>query len=147
MIPKIIHLCWLSGDPYPADIEACLKTWKEHLPDYEIWLWDTQRFDVHATKWTEQAFAARKYAFAADYIRLYALYNYGGIYLDSDVEVLKSFDDLLGRPYFFGKEHTPDRIENQNSIEAATMGVEKELPFIKNAMSFYEKNEFCGKNG
>ena len=146
-IPKIIHFCWLSKDPYPELVQRCIQSWKEKLPDYELMLWDMNRFDIHSVPWVEQACSVKKWAFAADYIRLYALYNYGGIYLDSDVEVLKSFDDLLDRPYFFGKEHTPDRIENQNSIEAATMGAEKELPFIKTAMSFYEKNEFCGKNG
>ena len=75
MIPKIIHLCWLSGDPYPEEIQKCLDTWKEHLPDYEVWLWDTKRFDISSATWTRQAFEAKKYAFAADYIRLYALYT------------------------------------------------------------------------
>ena len=131
MIPKIIHLCWLSGDPYPADIEACLKTWKEHLPDYEIWLWDTQRFDVHATKWTEQAFAARKYAFAADYIRLYALYHFGGIYLDSDVVVYKSFDNLLSLPYFIGHDQI-------GGFEAAVIGAQKGCLWIKDVLDEYE---------
>ena len=87
MIPKQIHLCWLSGDPYPAKIEKCLASWKKHLPDYEVVLWDTERFDLESVPWVKQAFEAKKYAFAADYIRFYALYNYGGIYLDSDVEV------------------------------------------------------------
>ena len=85
MIPKIIHWCWLSGDPYPPKIQACLDTWKKVLPDYEIILWDTNRFDVNSTPWTKQAFEVKKYPFVADYIRLYAIYNYGGIYLDSDV--------------------------------------------------------------
>ena len=92
MIPKRIHLCWLSGDPYPAKIGKCLASWKKHLPDYEVVLWDTKRFDLESSPWVKQAFEAKKYAFAADYIRFYALYNYGGIYLDSDVEVLRSFD-------------------------------------------------------
>ena len=104
MIPKIIHLCWLSGDPYPEKIQKCLASWKKHLPDYEIMLWDTNRFDVNSTAWTKEAFEAHKYAFVADYIRFYAVYHYGGIYLDSDVEVLKSFDDLLDKPYFVGEE-------------------------------------------
>ena len=118
MIPKIIHLCWLSGDPYPAKIAKCLDTWKKHLPDYEVMLWDTNRFDLNSSIWVRQAFEKKKYAFAADYIRFYALYHYGGIYLDSDVEVLKSFDDLLDLPYFMGAEkaHTP---------EAAIIGAEK----------------------
>lgn len=146
-IPKTVHYCWLSSDPYPELVQHCMQSWKEKLPDYEFMLWDMNRFDVHSVSWVEQACAAKKWAFAADYIRLYALYNYGGIYLDSDVEVLKSFDDLLDRPYFFGREHTPDRIENQNSIEAATMGAEKELPFLKKVMEFYEGRHFVDENG
>ena len=110
-------------------------------------LWDMSRFDISSVPWVEQACAAKKWAFAADYIRLYALYNYGGIYLDSDVEVLKSFDDLLELPYFFGREHTPDRIENQDSIEAATFGAGKGLPFLKRVMEFYERHDFVDDNG
>ena len=110
MIPKIIHLCWLSGDPYPPKIAKCLKTWEKFLPDYEVVLWDTQRFDLNSSLWVKQAFEKKKYAFAADYIRFYALFHIGGIYLDSDVEVLKSFDDLLDLPYFIGaeKSHLPE---------------------------------------
>ena len=95
MIPKIIHYCWLSGDAFPENIRTCFASWKQFLPDYEFRLWDTARFDVHSLPWTKEAFEAKKYAFAADYIRLYALYQFGGIYLDSDVLLYKSFDDLL----------------------------------------------------
>lgn len=146
-IPKIIHYCWLSGDPYPELVQRCMQSWKEKLPDYEFMLWDMNRFDVHSVLWVEQACNEKKWAFAADYIRLYALYNYGGIYLDSDVEVLKPFDDLLNRKYFFGCEHTPDRIENQNSIEAATFGAEKDLPFLKKVMEYYERHDFIDDDG
>ena len=146
-IPKIIHFCWLSKDPYPELVQRCIQSWKEKLPDYELMLWDMNRFDIHSVPWVEQACSVKKWAFAADYIRLYALYNYGGIYLDSDVEVLKSFDDLLGRPYFFGKEHTPDRIENQNSIEAATMGCEPGNEFIGKCLDYYKDRKFIDKDG
>ena len=84
-IPKIIHYCWLSGDPYPELVQFCMQSWKEKLPDYDFVLWDKSHFDIHSVPWVEQACSAKKWAFAADYIRLYALYNYGGIYLDSDV--------------------------------------------------------------
>lgn len=146
-IPKIIHYCWLSGDPYPELVQRCMQSWKDKLSDYKIILWDASRFDVHSVPWVEQACSAKKWAFAADYIRLYALYNYGGIYLDSDVEVLKSFDDLLNRQYFLGREHTPDHIENQSSIEAATMGAENGLPFLKKVMSVYENRSFIDSSG
>lgn len=140
MIPKVIHLCWLSGDPYPQKIQKCLDSWKKILPDYEIMLWDTNRFDLKSSPWVEQAFNARKYAFAADYIRMYALYNYGGIYLDSDVEVLKSFDEFLDLPYFVGAE-------NAGTIEAAIIGAEKGCDWIKACLDYYEGRQFIKKDG
>lgn len=141
MIPKIIHYCWLSGDPYPESIQSCIDSWKRILPDYEIVLWDTKRFDLSSSDWVRQAFEAKKYAFAADYIRMYALYNYGGIYLDSDVEVLKPFDDLLDLPYFIGQENTP------SGIEAATIGSEKGWPVAKMMLDRYDRKCFKGKDG
>lgn len=140
MIPKVIHLCWLSGDPYPSKIRKCIDSWKKHLPDYEIRLWDLKRFDIDSVPWVAQAFKARKYAFAADYIRLYALYNYGGIYLDSDVEVLKSFDNLLSLPYFVGAE-------NAGTIEAAIIGAEKGCDWIKACLDYYDGRNFMDENG
>lgn len=141
-IPKIIHFCWLSGDPYPDLVQRCMQSWKTILPDYEIRLWDKSNFDIHSVPWVEQASEAGKWAFAADYIRLYALYNFGGIYLDSDVEVLKSFDDLLNRSYFFGREHTPDRIDASHIVEAATFGAEPKHPLIKKCLDYYENRNF-----
>ncbi|MCR5028010.1 MAG: glycosyl transferase [Fibrobacter sp.] len=146
-IPKIVHYCWLSKDPYPELVQRCIQSWKEKLADYELMLWDMNRFDVHSVPWVEQACSVKKWAFAADYIRLYALYNYGGIYLDSDVEVLKPFDDLLDRPYFFGKEHTPDRIDSSHIIEAATFGAEAHHPLIKKCLDYYAGKNFIMANG
>ncbi len=141
MIPKIIHWCWLSGDPYPPKIQACLDTWKKVLPDYEIILWDTNRFDVNSTPWTKQAFEVKKYPFVADYIRLYAIYNYGGIYLDSDVEVIKSFDEFLDLPYFAGIEANP------GSVELAAFGAEKGTEWIKLMLDYYQDRNFILEDG
>lgn len=140
MIPKIIHLCWLSGDPYPTKIAKCIDSWKRILPDYEIMLWDTTRFPLTNSLFVKQAFEAKKYAFAADYIRFYALYHHGGIYLDSDVEVLKSFDDLLHLPYFVGAEKA-------GTIEAAIMGAEKGASWIKTCLDYYQDRSFILPNG
>lgn len=140
MIPKIIHLCWLSGDPYPPKIAKCLKSWQKNLPDYEVILWDTKRFDLDSSIWVKQAFEKRKYAFAADYIRFYALYHMGGIYLDSDVEVLKSFDDLLDLPYFVGAEKA-------QTPEAAIMGAEKGCDWIKQCLDYYQDRPFVNPDG
>ena len=141
MIPKIIHLCWLSGDPYPKKIQFCIDSWKKYLPDYEIMLWDTNRFDVNSTLWTKQAFEAKKYAFVADYIRFYAVYNYGGIYLDSDVEVIRSFNKFLNLPYFVCSEAVP------TSVELAAFGAEKGTAWVKDAMDYYEGRAFVQDNG
>lgn len=140
MIPKIVHLCWLSGDPYPPSIAKCLKSWEKYLPDYEVVLWDTKRFDLNSSIWVRQAFEKKKYAFAADYIRFYALYNYGGIYLDSDVEVLKDFDDFLDLPYFVGAEKA-------QTPEAAIIGAEKGCDWIKQCMDYYQNRFFVKEDG
>jgi hypothetical protein len=140
MIPKTIHYYWLSGDPYPEQIEACLKSWERILPDYEIILWDTGRIDINSNLWLKQAYESGKYAFASDYIRFYALYNYGGIYLDADVEMVKSFDGILDRQYFLGEEITGD-------IEAAVMGAEKGLDWVKECLDRYERRPFIKEDG
>ena len=75
MIPKIIHFCWMSGDPYPEKIKKCINSWKEKLPDYEIRLWDANSFDVNQSVWVKEAFEAKRYAFCSDYIRCYALHG------------------------------------------------------------------------
>lgn len=141
MIPKVVHYCWLSNDPYPENIAACIESWKKYLPDYEFVKWDFNRINKNDYKWVSQAFDCKKYAFAADYIRAYAIYNYGGIYLDSDVEVIKSFDDLLVHPYFMGCEF------NKKSPEAAVIGAEKGHPFFKKLLQYYEGREFVKKDG
>ena len=140
MIPKIIHLCWLSGDPYPPKIAKCLKSWNNHLANYEIILWDTKRFDLNSSVWVKQAFENKKYAFAADYIRFYALYHMGGVYLDSDVEVLKSFDDLLDLPYFMGAEKA-------GTPEAAIIGAEKGCDWVKQCLDYYQDRLFVKDDG
>ncbi len=140
MIPKIIHLCWLSGDPFPPIIEICINSWKKKLPEYKIIVWDKKRFDINSCQWVKQSFENKKYAFAADYIRFYALYNYGGIYLDADVEVLKSFNPLLVREYILGEEAGGD-------IEAAVVGAEKGAAWVKECLDYYDGRTFIKPSG
>lgn len=140
MIPKIIHYCWLSGDPIPENLQSCMKSWKEKLPDYEFMLWDFNRFDINSSIWVKEAFKARKYAFAADYIRLFALYNYGGIYMDMDVEVLKTFNDLLDRKYLLA-------YEEKNRIEAGIMGSEPKAEWLRKSLEYYKDRSFYKKDG
>ena len=141
MIPKIIHYCWLSDDPYPQKIQKCLDSWHRVLPDYEFRLWNFDRFPKDKSMWVSQAFDSKKYAFAADYIRNYALYTEGGIYLDTDVEVVKSFDPLLHLPYFMGMESTTD------DIEAAVMGSEAGNPVFKAMLDYYNNRSFIRTDG
>ena len=143
MIPKIIHYCWLSKEPYPEKISRCIKSWSKHLCDYEIILWDVDKCKKEGAyiPWVIEAFENKKYAFAADYIRMFALYHYGGIYLDSDVEVLKNFDDLLTLPYFIGKEGLSNR------VEVAAFGAEKGSKWILECMNYYNNRKFVNKDG
>ncbi len=149
-IPKKIHWCWLSGDPLPKKIQKCVDSWKRVMPDYEIILWDANRFDVHSAKFVEDACNARKWAFAADYIRLYALYIEGGIYLDSDVLVFKRFDKFLQHAAFSAIEYHEGKnfwAENglnpkgYNAIQAAVIGAEKGNPWIKMCLEHYQNEK------
>ena len=100
MIPKKIHYVWVGGKEKPKDIKRCMKTWKKHLKDYEIIEWNESNFDIHSHPFVEAAYKAKKWAYVSDYIRMYAIYNYGGIYLDTDVLVLDNFDDMLDNKAF-----------------------------------------------
>ena len=140
MIPKKIHYCWLSADPLPELAQKCLSSWKQFLPDYEIVLWDLNKFDINSTPWTKESFESKKYAFAADYIRLYALYTEGGIYLDSDVEVIQSFNNFLNCESFIGFESSGD-------IEPAVLGAEKGSAWIGKSLKYYQNRHFVNSKG
>ena len=142
MIHKIIHYCWLSGEPYPENLKQCMDTWKEKLPDYEFVLWNFDRFDKDSSPWVSQAFDNKKYAFAADYIRLYAVYNYGGIYMDMDIEVLKPFDDLLDSNLMLAYEN-----EEKTGIEAGCFGAEKGNCVIGECLNYYAGRSFVKSDG
>lgn len=166
MIPKKIHYCWLSGDPFPEKIQMCMASWKKVMPEYEVKLWNTENFDVESVPYVKEAFDNRKWAFAADYIRLYALYTEGGIYLDSDVKVFKKFDDLLDCNFFTSLEYHPFQVEQEDTLskvdacghrlvdeyldgiqlQAAVMGAEKGCGFIKDIMDWYAGNHFSDSN-
>lgn len=140
MIPKIIHYCWLSNDPVPKRLQQCMRTWNIKLPDYEIMLWDLNRFDISTSVWVKEAFENKKYAFAADYIRLYAVYHYGGIYLDMDVEVVKSFSDLLEGKTILGWEKA-------KGLEAGIFGGEKGAEWLKECLDYYKDRHFILPDG
>lgn len=104
MIPKIIHYCWFGHNPMPEQALKCIESWHQHLPDYEYRLWNEDNFDVRCNAYVKEAYESGKYAFVTDYVRLFALYTEGGIYMDTDVEVLKPYDDLLSLSGFTGYE-------------------------------------------
>ena len=106
MIPKIIHYTWFSNDPFPEMVQQCIQSWHHFMPDYEFVLWDAKRIEQINSKWLKQSTEKKKWAFAADFVRLYAVYTEGGIYLDTDCMVYKSFDPLLANTSFIGKENS-----------------------------------------
>jgi len=142
MIPKIIHYCWLSNNVIPENLQRCMDSWKEKLQDYEFVLWNFERFDINTSIWVKQAFEAKQYAFAADFIRLYAVYHYGGIYLDMDIEIVKPFDNLLNSDIMVGCED-----DNTNDVEAGCFGAEKGHPFIGRCLNYYKEREFIMSDG
>lgn len=104
MIPKIIHYCWFGRGPKPALAEACIASWKKYLPEYQIIEWNEDNFDVAANAYIREAYEEKKYAFVSDYARFDILYKFGGLYFDTDVEVIASFDEIVAAGPFMGCE-------------------------------------------
>lgn len=108
MLPKIIHYCWFGHNPLPMSALKCIESWKFFFPDYEIKEWNEDNFDVNIIPYTSEAYEAKKYAFVSDYARFWVLYKYGGLYFDTDVEVIKSMDDIIAKGPFMGAEKAYD---------------------------------------
>lgn len=142
MIPHIIHYFWFGGAPLSEMAKRCIASWKKFLPDYEIKEWNETNFDVNIIPFTSQAYAAGKYAFVSDYARLWVLYNYGGLYLDVDVEMVQSPASIVEKGPFFGTEKTV-AFNNDLYIAAGSLfGVEPKMPLIKDMLSVYESSSF-----
>lgn len=135
MIPKIIHYCWFGGKDKPKDVIKCIESWKRHMPDYEIVEWNESNFDINFSQFTKEAYSLRKYAFVSDVARLYALVKCGGIYFDTDIEVLKSFDDILDKEYLLG-------YEQEGKIGTGVIGSAKGLYFIEGFLNTYKYKKF-----
>lgn len=147
MIPKIIHYCWFGRGPLPELAQKCIASWKKYLPDYEIKEWNEDNFDVNIIPYTAEAYQAKKYAFVSDYARLRILYKYGGIYFDTDVEVIRPIDDIVERGNFMGFETGPKLQLKEDASEASVnpglgMGVAPGLGLIKKMLDFYEGKHF-----
>ncbi len=140
MIPKIIHYCWFGGNPLPKSAEKCIKSWKKYCPDYEIIEWNESNFDVNSNKYVREAYENKKYAFVTDYVRLYAMYTYGGIYMDTDVEVLKPLDCFLDNHAFSG-------FESSDYIPTGLMASEKNFPLFGELLKYYDNRAFVNPDG
>ena len=141
MIPKIIHFCWFGDNPYPEIVEECMASWKKYCPDFEIRRWDESNFDLNSCEYAKEAYAAKKWAFVADYARVCILYNEGGIYLDTDVEILKPLNDLLNHDAFMGFEH------GFGVNSGLIAGAIARIPVFKEHMELYENMTFKKENG
>lgn len=134
-IPKKIHYVWVGGKEKPNEIKMCMNTWKKHLSDYEIIEWNEENFDINSNKFVKEAYAQKKWAYVSDYIRAYAIYNEGGVYLDTDNIVVDNIDFLLENRAFVG-------YENPEYPFTAAFGAEKGHPFVKDMLDFYDGMDF-----
>ncbi|MGN1330296.1 MAG: glycosyltransferase family 32 protein [Clostridia bacterium] len=131
-IPKKIHYVWMGGKEKPKAIKRCMQTWKKYLSDYEIIEWNEDNFDINSHPFVKNAYKNKKWAFVSDYVRAYAIYNYGGIYLDTDVLVIDRLDSLLENKAFVG-------YENDDHPFTAVFGAEKGHPLIKDMLEYYDE--------
>ncbi|RAW51261.1 glycosyltransferase family 32 protein [Faecalibacterium prausnitzii] len=139
-IPKIIHYCWFGKNPLNEEALHCLASWKKYFPEYRIIQWDESNFDFDSCDYAKEAYQAKKWAFVSDYARFKILYQYGGIYVDTDVEVIKSFDDLLERGPFFGKEQSANSFKMVNP--GLGMAAYDHMTFCEKVVEYYEKIHF-----
>ncbi len=148
MIPKIIHYIWLGGNPIPPAIQACIDSWKQKMPDFKLMLWDDEAIREIDMLFVKEALSVKKWAFASDVIRLWALAKYGGIYVDTDVKVLRSFEPLLTEHAFIGREGCMQINYHTTSYHLTSycFGAEKENSYIEQCLSYYKDRHFIISN-
>lgn len=150
MIPKTIHYCWFGGKPLPELAVKCIESWKKYLPDYEIIEWNENNFDVNIIPYTKEAYEAKKYAFVSDYARFWILYHYGGLYFDTDVEVIKPMDDIISKGPFMGCESDVKENGKPEDLGVAPglgLGVNPGLGLYKEILEMYNTLHFINPNG
>lgn len=145
MIPKIIHYCWFGDNSLPASAQKCITSWKKFFPDYEIKEWNESNFDVNCCAYVKEAYKAKKWAFVSDYARFWILYREGGIYFDTDVEVIRTFDDIIESGPFMGCEISFDGSIGINP--GLGLGVAPNLPLFKEILDYYKTLRFVKENG
>ena len=148
MIPKIIHYCWFGRNQLPASALKCIDSWRRFLPNYEIKEWNEDNFDVNIIPYSQLAYEAKKYAFVSDYARFWILYHYGGLYFDTDVEIIKSFEDILEKGSFMGLEIDGSKRGTRIAINPGLgIGAETGLPIYKEIINGFEKLDFYDATG
>lgn len=148
MIPKIIHYCWFGGNPIPSEYQAYIATWRKFLPDYEIKEWNETNFDVSCIPFIQEAYKVKKFAYVSDYARLKILYENGGVYFDTDVEVIRNMDELMAKGPWMGVEkHTSTPNANDQVAVGLGFAVEHHNPILKEIMSFYENTHYIFPDG
>lgn len=130
MIPRIIHYCWFGHGELSPLMKKCIRSWKKYCPDYEIVEWNEDNFDVNSVLWTKQAYEAKKYAFVSDYVRLKVLYEHGGVYMDTDVEVTRPIDQFLIHDAFSG-------FESENSVPTGIIASVAGQKVIERWLEYY----------
>lgn len=139
-IPKVIHYCWFGRKEKPKIVKKCIDSWQRNLPDYKILEWNEQNVNLNANPYLKEAYLSRKFAFVSDYVRVHSLYYYGGIYLDTDVEVFKGFEPFLHHDSFWG-------FEQENYIATSTIGAAKGNKLIKIFLDSYNDINFINQDG
>lgn len=135
---KKIHYCWFGGNAIPQSAQKCIDSWKKYFPQYEICLWNESNFDIECNDYVKEAYEAKKWAFVSDYARFWILYNYGGLYFDTDVEVVSDFEDILVRGNFMGCEESSNYAVNPG----LGIAVEKGNSFYKEMLDMYDSIHF-----
>lgn len=144
MIPKKIHYCWFGGNPLPDLAVKCIESWKRYCPDYEIIEWNESNFDINKCSYIKEAYNAKKWAFVSDYARYYILYNYGGLYFDTDVEIIVPIEEVIKNKSFMGFE----KINNTLGVNPGLgFGTVSNLPFYKEILDYYNNIHFINKDG
>ncbi|MCM1483712.1 MAG: glycosyltransferase [Muribaculaceae bacterium] len=149
MVPKIIHLCWFSNDPYPIEIKVCLESWKRIVPDYEIKLWGMAEARAIGIPYINEALDARRWAFAGDVVRFYAVWKYGGVYMDSDVFLYRRFDEFLPKEgEGFSTFHEKIYPGHEGfGLQAAFFMGEKSNDFCREMVEYYASSHFILPDG
>lgn len=141
MIPRIIHYCWFGGKPLPKSAVKCIESWKKFFPEYKIKEWNESNYDVRKIPYIAQAYNAKKFAFVSDYARFDILYNEGGIYFDTDVEVIKPFDSIIKQGAFAGIESAGALATGLGIASSAANDIFKEI------LDSYKKEKFINDDG